>query len=163
MRQEKYFLTSSLSLLSFLLCPAEAFDYRFSGRVENFSKIGFNNSQINTKKGIYPTESFIDIVTLAQVKVNLLPKGTENHRLSFSLGGAIAAIPYDKTKNDINQANGKIFGSIVENFIGGYHGYFLISILALLMRGLLNQRAIMQGLMWWIPLFYDTITKMFWV
>ncbi len=51
MRQEKYFLTSSLSLLSFLLCPIEAFDYRFSGRVENFSKIGFNNSQINTKKG----------------------------------------------------------------------------------------------------------------
>ncbi|RVZ90167.1 hypothetical protein EC597_08235, partial [Helicobacter pylori] len=48
MRQEKCFLTSSLSLLSFLLCPVEAFDYRFSGRVENFSKIGFNNSQINT-------------------------------------------------------------------------------------------------------------------
>ncbi len=125
MKQEKYFLTSSfLSLLSFLLCPVEAFDYRFSGRVENFSKIGFNNSQINTKKGIYPTESFIDIVTLAQVKVNLLPKGIENHRLSVSLGGAIAAIPYDKTKYYINQANGKVFGSIVENFIGGYHGYF---------------------------------------
>ncbi|WP_104714210.1 outer membrane family protein [Helicobacter cetorum] len=108
----------------FALNSLNAFDYEFSGRMENFSKIGFNNSIINSKKGIYPTESFVDVVGMAQVKLNLLPKHTTDHKLSFSLGGTVAGIVFDKTKNEIDQATGMPYGSIVYNFIGGYHGYF---------------------------------------
>ncbi|WP_281778319.1 outer membrane family protein, partial [Helicobacter suis] len=86
----------SLSQINFL----EGYDFKITGRLENFSKIGFNHSAINTKYGIYPTETFTDVVGFAQIKVGLLPKAIEEngHTLSFSLGGAMAGIPYDGTK-----------------------------------------------------------------
>ncbi|WP_104749082.1 outer membrane family protein [Helicobacter cynogastricus] len=102
-----------------------AFDYSFSGRLDNFSKIGFNHSQLNSAKGIFPTESFVDVVGFAQIKLGLLPKHTTDHKLSFSLGGAVAGVPYDSTKylRDAGHDN-DIYGSVVYNFIGGWHGYF---------------------------------------
>ncbi|WP_104725752.1 outer membrane family protein [Helicobacter felis] len=101
----------------------KAFDYSFSGRLDTFSKIGFNHSPINTKKGIYPTESFVDVAGFAQIKLGLLPKHTTDHKLSFSLGGEIAGVPYDSTKY-LKDQNGQLIGSDVYNFIGGWHGYF---------------------------------------
>ncbi|BCD70860.1 outer membrane family protein [Helicobacter suis] len=111
----------SLSQINFL----EGYDFKITGRLENFSKIGFNHSAINTKYGIYPTETFTDVVGFAQIKVGLLPKAIEEngHTLSFSLGGAMAGIPYDGTKY-LKDQNGQVFGSVVHNFIGGWHGYF---------------------------------------
>ncbi|WP_267892755.1 outer membrane family protein [Helicobacter ailurogastricus] len=116
-------LSHVLYSLAFLMNPLKAFDFKFTGRLDNFSKIGFNHSKINTQYGIFPTESFVDIVGFAQVKVGLLPKHTTDHKLSFSLGGAMAGVPYDSTKYLTDQ-DGQVYGSVVHNFIGGWHGYF---------------------------------------
>ncbi|WQS36046.1 outer membrane family protein [Helicobacter pylori] len=36
-----------------------AFEYQISARVGSFSRIAFNQSVINSKKGIYPTGSYV--------------------------------------------------------------------------------------------------------
>ncbi|WP_411710018.1 outer membrane family protein, partial [Helicobacter heilmannii] len=41
-----------------LVAQLSAFDYKISGRVGSFSRIGFNNAPINTDKGLYPTGSY---------------------------------------------------------------------------------------------------------
>ncbi len=117
--------TRLFSLLGYLgISWLHAFDYSFSGQLDTFSKIGFNHSPLNSAKGIFPTESFIDVAGTAQIRVGLLPRHTANHSLNFHLGGEMAGVPYDSTKYLIDQANGKVFGSDVYNFIGGWHGYF---------------------------------------
>ncbi|GAA7708305.1 hypothetical protein HpCOL116_10320 [Helicobacter pylori] len=84
-----------------------AFEYQMSARVGSFSRIAFNQSVINSKKGIYPTGSYVTTTGALQVDVSLLPKGIENHKLGFGVGGEIGALAYDSTKFLIDEANPK--------------------------------------------------------
>ncbi len=63
-----------------------AFEYQVSARVGSFSRIALNQSIINSKKGIYPTGSYVTTTGALQVDVSLLPKGIENHKLGFGVG-----------------------------------------------------------------------------
>ncbi|GAB0002626.1 hypothetical protein VN1242_00850 [Helicobacter pylori] len=82
-----------------------AFEYQISARVGSFSRIAFNQSVINSKKGIYPTGSYITTTGALQVDSSLLPKGIENHKLGFGVGGEIGSLAYDSTKFLIDEAN----------------------------------------------------------
>ncbi|PUD39021.1 hypothetical protein C2R81_06350 [Helicobacter pylori] len=52
-----------------------AFEYQVSARVGSFSRIALNQSVINSKKGIYPTGSYVTTTGALQVDSSLLPKG----------------------------------------------------------------------------------------
>lgn len=110
------------------------FDYTLNGQLDAFTKVGFSNAKLNSQKGIYPTESFASITGNVQFSMSLLPKYISDHKLRFNLGGEAGGVPYDGTRYTIEHGihepvwggdhYGQRYGSVVYNFIGGYHGYF---------------------------------------
>lgn len=94
-----------------------AFDYKFSGVAESVSKVGFNHSPINSKKGIFPTESFVTLTVRAQVDTTFFDKG--NHKVSGGLGGAMGALAYDDTTTLVDQSTGQVYGSKLAYFYMG--------------------------------------------
>ncbi|NHB04364.1 hypothetical protein EWZ78_05100 [Helicobacter pylori] len=50
-----------------------AFEYQVSTRVGSFSRIALNQSIINSKKGIYPTGSYVTTTGALQIDSSLLP------------------------------------------------------------------------------------------
>ncbi|WP_162200206.1 outer membrane family protein, partial [Helicobacter heilmannii] len=46
--------TSRVLAVLLIAIHLQALDYKISGRVGSFSRIGFNNAPINTDKGLYP-------------------------------------------------------------------------------------------------------------
>lgn len=40
----------------------EAFDIKYNGWLESFSKIGFNNQPIDVNLGRYPTDTFVNVI-----------------------------------------------------------------------------------------------------
>ncbi|AFI06111.1 outer membrane family protein [Helicobacter cetorum] len=103
--------------------PLQAFDYRISGIAESFSKVGFNHSKLNSKEGIFPTESFVTTTIKLQADANLLPKRIENHNLKIGIGGILGGVAYDSTKTIIDQATHQIYGSEIYTYIGRWWGY----------------------------------------
>ncbi|GAA7883417.1 outer membrane beta-barrel protein HofE [Helicobacter pylori] len=103
--------------------PLLAFDYKFSGVAESFSKVGFNHSKLNSKEGIFPTATFVTATIKLQVDSNLLPKSIEKHRLKIGVGGILGALAYDSTKTLIDQATHQVYGSELFFFIGRWWGY----------------------------------------
>ncbi|WP_104761390.1 outer membrane family protein [Helicobacter cetorum] len=103
--------------------PLYAFNYKFSGIAESYSKVGFNHSPINSKEGIFPTETFSTITTKLQVDANLLPKNIENHSLKIGIGGMLGAFAYDSTKTLIDQATGQVYGSELYFYLGRWWGF----------------------------------------
>ncbi|OOP85985.1 outer membrane beta-barrel protein HofE [Helicobacter pylori] len=103
--------------------PLLAFDYKFSGVAESFSKVGFNHSKLNSKEGIFPTATFVTATIKLQVDSNLLPKNIEKHSLKIGVGGILGALAYDSTKTLIDQATHQVYGSELFYFIGRWWGY----------------------------------------
>ncbi len=115
----------SLSAI-FILClqtSSHAFDYKFSGVAESFSKVGFNHSKLNSKEGIFPTATFVTATIKLQVDSNLLPKKIEKHSLKIGVGGILGGLAYDSTKTLIDQATNQVYGSEIYNFIGRWWGF----------------------------------------
>ncbi len=100
-----------------------AFSYKISGSMAEFSKVGFNNRPINTKLGYYPTETFAAVTGFLNVKADLLPKNVYNHSFTAKIGFMGGGLAYDGTKNLIDQATGKPFGSMMWMYYGAWHGY----------------------------------------
>ncbi|WP_104747906.1 outer membrane family protein [Helicobacter cetorum] len=101
----------------------QAFDYKFSGIAESYSKVGFNHSKINSKEGIFPTETYSTITAKLQIDVNLLSKKIENHSVKMGLGGMLGAFAYDSTKTLIDQSNGKVYGTMLWFYLGRWWGF----------------------------------------
>ncbi|WP_199764582.1 outer membrane family protein [Helicobacter bizzozeronii] len=113
------------ALLLAQLGSLHALDYKLSGELDLFSKVGFNNSPLNSKLGIYPTESFSSVTGNVYFNVGLLPKHVADHKLRFGIGGEVGGVIYDGTKLRIDHGHDdQRFGSVIYNFIGGWHGYF---------------------------------------
>nr|WP_104636804.1 outer membrane family protein [Helicobacter felis] len=125
-------LSKSLLAVLGVLSEAEALDWRnlesfakFKAGAESFAKVGFNNKPINTKKGLYPTETFMTVVAYLQLDFpELLPKSATaaGHHLSGSLGGMGGGLIYDGTKHLIDQSTGKAYGSMAWNYFGYWGG-----------------------------------------
>ncbi|GAA7735642.1 outer membrane beta-barrel protein HofA [Helicobacter pylori] len=103
-----------------------AFEYQISARVGSFSRIAFNQSVINSKKGIYPTGSYVTTTGALQVDSSLLPKGIEKHKLGFGVGGEIGSLAYDSTKFLIDEADPKAgFQPANWYYMGRWEGYLM--------------------------------------
>ncbi|CRF46425.1 outer membrane family protein [Helicobacter heilmannii] len=103
------------------VCPLGAFDYKFSGTSESVSKVGFNHAPINSKKGIFPTESFVTLTLKAQVDASLWEN--ERNKISTGIGGGIGGLAYDSTKTLIDQSTGQLYGSKMFFYFGRYWGF----------------------------------------
>ncbi len=112
-------LYGSLAFLSLLSTGAQALDYQIHGGVELFSKVGFNNNNINVAKNIYPTESFVTMAGSVTLDMQFLPQSAvqKGHTLNTAIGFALAGAPYDSTKF----APG---GTQLFNYVGYNAGYF---------------------------------------
>lgn len=112
---------SFIILVSLGAISLEAFDYKVSGRAESFSKVGFNNTPIDSNKGKYPTESFVTMVGALQIDMEVL--NSQDQSLRAGLGGMIGGLAYDSTRNLID-VNGEKFGSVGYNYIGYWGRYY---------------------------------------
>ncbi len=102
-----------------------AFDYKISGRVGSFSRLGFNHSQINSKKGIYPTGSYVTTMGALQIDLNLLPKSSM-HKLGAGLGGQLGGLVFDSTATRIDQSNPNAgFLPTGWYYVGRWQGYLM--------------------------------------
>lgn len=96
-----------------------AFDIKYAGWLEAFSKIGFNNQGIDETNGVYPTDSFVNVVGNIGIYGGILPKNTENHKLSYGLSIAAGSMIVDSTS--INDPLGP--NSANREYIGLWRGY----------------------------------------
>ncbi|BCZ18358.1 Outer membrane protein HofA (plasmid) [Helicobacter sp. NHP19-003] len=101
----------------------QAFNYKISGRVGSFSRIGFNNAPINTNKGLYPTGSYVTTIGALEINANLLPKSVENQKLEVGLGGEIGGLAYDSTRG-LRDQNG-VLQPANWYYMGRWEGYLM--------------------------------------
>ncbi len=107
-------------------CMAHALDYKLSGTLGSFARIGFNNSPINTLKGIYPTGSYVTLVASLKLSVHLLPKSVSDHQLKAAIGAELGALAYDSTRT-LTDTSGQEKGFLPANwfYMGRWLGYFM--------------------------------------
>ncbi|WP_121021176.1 outer membrane family protein [Helicobacter vulpis] len=103
-----------------------ALDYKIGGRMGSFSRIGFNNSSINSNKGIYPTGSYVTAIGALQIDLNLLPKSISAHQLSAGLGGEVGGLAFDSTRTLIDQSDPRAgFQPANWYYMGRWEGYLM--------------------------------------
>ncbi|WP_407645771.1 outer membrane family protein [Helicobacter bizzozeronii] len=103
-----------------------AFDYQLGGKAGSFSRIGFNNTPINSQKGLYPTGSYVTAVGALQIDANLLPKWVSDHKLRAGIGGELGGLAYDSTKT-LRDTSGIDPGYQPANwyYMGRWEGYLM--------------------------------------
>lgn len=92
---------SSFALLALLGTSAQAFDYKVGGSVEFFSKVGFNQKQIDVANSIYPTDTWGSIVGSAYIDMDFLTQEQKDLGNSLTGGFGIMAggLVFDNTKD----------------------------------------------------------------
>lgn len=91
----------SLALLVAFSGLTNAFDYKFSGGVEFFSKVGFNNQTVNPATNAFPTDTWGSLSTKLQVDLDLLPQELKDsgQSLTAGIGAFTGGLIFDSTKN----------------------------------------------------------------
>ncbi|GMB89593.1 Outer membrane protein HofH [Helicobacter ailurogastricus] len=101
--------------LIFFASSLDAFEYKFSGRAEQTSQIGFNTRAINRRRGLYPMQQYATVAGYLDLSFSLLPQKSP-HSLKGGVGGMVGGVFYDSTK----KLEG---GSEIYNLYGFYDGY----------------------------------------
>ncbi|WP_104696779.1 MULTISPECIES: outer membrane family protein [unclassified Helicobacter] len=107
---------SSFVLLTLLGTGAQAFEYKVSGSLQTFSKVGFNNQSIDKNANRYPTDSFMNIVGTLQTDMVFIDD--ENKKLTGSVGALAGGTILDSSRHT---GNSIIHGSggqyVTANFV----------------------------------------------
>ncbi|CAM2741966.1 outer membrane family protein [Helicobacter felis] len=114
------------SFLLFVPLFLYALDYQVSGQMGSFSRIGFNNSPINSAKGLYPTGSYVTAIGALQIDMDLLPKSIDTQRLKVGIGGELGGLAYDSTKTLVDQSgDNSEFQPANWYYMGRWEGYLM--------------------------------------
>ncbi|MDO7253679.1 outer membrane family protein [Helicobacter cappadocius] len=91
-------------------------DYSFSGDIANYSKFGFNHTNIDKSTGRYPTDSFSILYATPNLSIHT------NNNFDMGIGFAFGGLIYDSTERDRDTS-----GNLVNpNGLGyKYFGYYL--------------------------------------
>ena len=98
------------------LIERENFSLIYTGWVESFSKIGFNNQSIDDNLGKYPTDSFSAMVGSFGLKSTLK---SQIQTLDVGLSVTAGAFVYDSTSKAYPGAQ----GTVMDEYIGMWRGY----------------------------------------
>lgn len=96
----------------------ENFSLIYTGWVESFSKIGFNNQSINPNLGKYPTDSFSAMVGSFGLKSELK---SQIQTLKAGLSVTAGALVYDSSSESYPGGT----GSVMNEYIGMWEGFDL--------------------------------------
>lgn len=102
-----------------MLSSASAFDIKYNGWLEMFGKGGFNNQPIDKDKGIYPTDSFLNVVGSIGFDGNLLPKTLENQKLNYGFNFTGGSMILDSTSKSFPLGP----DSLNNEYVGNWYGY----------------------------------------
>lgn len=102
-----------------MLSSASAFDIKYNGWLEMFGKGGFNNQPIDKDKGIYPTDSFLNVVGSIGFDGNLLPKTLENQKLNYGFNFTGGSMILDSTSKGFPLGP----DSVNNEYVGNWAGY----------------------------------------
>ncbi|GMB95718.1 Outer membrane protein HofH [Helicobacter sp. NHP22-001] len=108
-------LTYVCGPLMFFATSMDAFEYKFGGRAEQTSQIGFNTREIDRRRGLYPMQQYATVSGYLDLSMSFLPKKSA-HVLKGGIGGMVGGVFYDSTKN-LDR------GSQIFNYFGYYNGY----------------------------------------
>ncbi|WP_233704181.1 outer membrane family protein [Helicobacter bizzozeronii] len=110
-----HFFSKALLIGPLVFSTAFAFDYKLSGKAEQTSWIGFNQHQIDSSKGIYPTQQYATISGYLDLSFSLLPEKSD-HSLKGAIAGMVGGVLYDSTRHYKD-------GSVLYKIYGYYDGY----------------------------------------
>lgn len=115
-QETNYDETTANSTISII--KKEGFSFYYTGWVESFSKIGFNNQKIDSNLGKYPTDSFSAMVGSFGLKGEY-KKGIQN--LDFGLSITAGGLVYDSSSRAYPGGE----SSVMNEYIGMWEGYDL--------------------------------------
>lgn len=101
------------------ISSAQAFDIKYNGWLEMFGKGGFNNQAIDKDKGVYPTDSFLNVVGSIGFDGNLLPKTLENQKLNYGFNFTGGSMILDSTSKSFPLGP----DSVNNEYVGNWYGY----------------------------------------
>lgn len=107
------------TIVASMFSTASAFDIKYNGWLEAFGKGGFNNQAIDADKGIYPTDSFLNVVGSLGFDGNLLPKDTENQSLKYGFNVTGGSMILDSTSKGFPLGP----DSVNNEYVGNWYGY----------------------------------------
>ena len=115
------------TLVAGTFSSANAFDINFTGWLDDFSKLGFNNKAIAPTEqyqdainaGDYPTDSFVNVVGNIGLKGNILSNELENHKLTYWASIAGGGMVFDSTSKDYPLGP----DSVNNEYLGIWAGY----------------------------------------
>ncbi|STO96325.1 outer membrane family protein [Helicobacter canis] len=107
------------TIVASMFSTASAFDIKYNGWLEAFGKGGFNNQAIDADKGIYPTDSFLNVVGSLGFDGNLLPKDTENQSLKYGFNVTGGSMILDSTSKGFPLGP----DSVNNEYVGNWAGY----------------------------------------
>ncbi|WP_304210985.1 outer membrane family protein, partial [Helicobacter canis] len=107
------------TIVAGMLSSASAFDIKYNGWLEMFGKGGFNNQPIDKDKGIYPTDSFLNVVGSIGFDGNLLPKTLENQKLNYGFNFTGGSMILDSTSKSFPLGP----DSLNNEYVGNWYGY----------------------------------------
>lgn len=107
------------TIVAGMLSSASAFDIKYNGWLEMFGKGGFNNQGIDESKGVYPTDSFLNVVGSLGFDGNLLAKDLESQSLKYGFNLTGGSMILDST------SKGYPLGpdSVNNEYVGNWAGY----------------------------------------
>lgn len=107
------------TIVAGMLSSASAFDIKYNGWLEMFGKGGFNNQPIDKDKGVYPTDSFLNVVGSLGFDGNLLAKDTENQSLKYGFNLTGGSMILDSTSKGFPLGP----DSMNNEYVGNWAGY----------------------------------------
>lgn len=109
------------TIVAGVLSGASAFDIKYNGWLEVFGKGGFNNQTIDEDKGIYPTDSFLNVIANLGFDGNLLANDLESQSLKYGFNVTGGSMILDSTSKDYPLGPDSVNNEYV-GFWAGYNG-----------------------------------------
>lgn len=91
----------NLALFALLGSSLYAIEFKASGDVEFFSKVGFNQKRVNFEQNLYPTDTWGAVSAAAQIDFDFLSQEQKDngHSLTGSIGGRAGGVIFDAMKD----------------------------------------------------------------
>ena len=110
---------SACALIAATFAPLSAFDIKYNGWLESFSKVGFVDNGIDENLGKYPTDSFTTMIGSFGIDGNILSKENAKHKMTYGLSVTAGGLVLDSTDSRFPLGR----DSVNNEYVGNWSGY----------------------------------------